>query len=166
MNDNTVRIPYGQSRHRIVNLCDRQSPDDLYRRTFIAVDVGEYQTIFEAETDAGAVCLPSASMAIKWYPLDELKAIPGNLIPLTEYIRRADNREADKAIAEGRTQRMDERWSYDYSLHRQIEAALSEPLVIELTPDMAANVQATAHVNVRIVPTLFHKTMVESEAAA
>jgi hypothetical protein len=38
------------------------------------------------------------------------------------------------------------------------------PLVIELTADMAANVQAAAHVQVRVVPTLFHESMTEAAA--
>lgn len=42
------------------------------------------------------------------------------------------------------------------------------PLVIELTADMAANVQAAAHVQVRVVPfvSLYHPSMVDVRKVA
>lgn len=109
------------------------------------------------------------SEAVRWFTVDELKAVNPEA-DFESIIRPFEDLAAMTTILRSSGDWHNARDSYEWKLDHDIETALKEPppLTVVLTPALAANVNASAGVVIKIVPTvsLFHESMVEEKKIA
>lgn len=109
-----------------------------------------------------ALAMDTITKAVCWYTLAQLVKVNSRLA-IAEIISMGDYNESFKWMVEStNNDYFESRSDYTHQLAVQIREALRDtaPLVVELTPDLAANVNASAGVVIKVVhPTVWHPAM-------
>lgn len=111
-----------------------------------------------------ALAMDMVSNAVRWFTLAELATVNSRLA-IAECVSILDHAQSVKEIASGVSdERFEAYMQRTGDLYQEIDAALraNTSLVVELTPDLAANVNHAIGCTVKVVQpvSLFHEAMV------